>query len=176
MNNPEHHAVLFTAGSRVRTFLRDVLSSSRPEVDARVPTGFSSVTKELSHVTGQFMRLVSHNRSVFGGYYAAIIKELQQEHVELATANLAASTVERAIAQGQVIAASGAQEQQAAGNEPTAASAEPMEVSQQSASSGKGSDTWDSAGAVSAVEERQPGSEGAAVPGNKPAETSKPDP
>ena len=66
------------AGSRIRTFLRDVLSSSRPN-ESQVPTGCSAVTQELSHVTGQFLRLASHNRSVFGNYYAAIIKETLQK-------------------------------------------------------------------------------------------------
>ena len=34
------------------------------------------MTKELSHVTGKFLRIVSHNRSVFGQIYANILKDL----------------------------------------------------------------------------------------------------
>lgn len=40
----------------------------------RVPPGLSSTSAELARVGGQLLRLVSHNRAVFGDYYTEILE------------------------------------------------------------------------------------------------------
>lgn len=54
------------------------MSGKKPS-ELQIPTGFTAVTEELKHVVGQFVRLVSHNRQVFGNYYADIIGKLLQK-------------------------------------------------------------------------------------------------
>lgn len=49
----------------------------------KVPTGFSAVEKELSQMLGQFLRLISHNRSVFGPHYSDIISQLLEWQQDL---------------------------------------------------------------------------------------------
>lgn len=65
--------------SRITGFLKDLLSSNTPS-ECRIPAGFSAVSDELSHVSGRFLRLASHNRSVYGQVYASIIKDVIQKH------------------------------------------------------------------------------------------------
>ena len=40
----------------------------------KVPPGLSSTSTELARVSGQLLRLVSHNRAVFGAYYTEILE------------------------------------------------------------------------------------------------------
>jgi hypothetical protein len=57
---------------RVYNFMKELMVSGCRS-PMKLPPGLSAVETELSQVTGQFLRLVSHNRSVFGLYYADII-------------------------------------------------------------------------------------------------------
>jgi hypothetical protein len=59
-------------GTRVREFILQSITSPRA-APLLVPPGLSSLQTELIAITGQFLRLVSHNRAVFGEYYADII-------------------------------------------------------------------------------------------------------
>lgn len=63
-------------------FIQQVLCSKHKS-PLKVPVGMSVMDKELSQICGQFLRLISHNRSVFGHYYAdiigALLKRLQDE-------------------------------------------------------------------------------------------------
>lgn len=60
------------AAARANEFIGSLLSSTtaRP---VQVPPGLSSLQEELGHICGTLLRLVSHNRAVFGEYYADII-------------------------------------------------------------------------------------------------------
>ena len=40
----------------------------------KVPPGLSSTSAELARVGGQLLRLVSHNRAVFGAHYTEILE------------------------------------------------------------------------------------------------------
>jgi len=51
-------------------------TSGRAVTSLQVPKGCSAVSQELTQVLGNFLRLTSHNRSVFGGNYAQIIDRL----------------------------------------------------------------------------------------------------
>jgi len=50
--------------------------SGKPVNSLQIPKGCSAVQQELSQVLGNFLRLTSHNRSVFGSNYAGIIEGL----------------------------------------------------------------------------------------------------
>lgn len=75
------HFILFSA-KRVLDFIQQALFSKLTE-PLKVPAGMSVMEKELSQICGQFLRLISHNRSVFGQYYAniigALLKRLQDD-------------------------------------------------------------------------------------------------
>lgn len=69
--------------SRVRVVLRrrvlefiEGVCQSQSASPVQIPSGLSVLQEELLSITGQFMRLVNHNRSVFGEYYVEIIREL----------------------------------------------------------------------------------------------------
>ncbi|KDR14701.1 T-complex protein 11-like protein 1 [Zootermopsis nevadensis] len=68
----DDHKIRELVRVRVREFIQQTISLSRA-VPLRVPPGLSSLQTELAAVSGQFLRLVSHNRAVFGEYYADII-------------------------------------------------------------------------------------------------------
>jgi hypothetical protein len=59
-------------GVRVREFIQQSTTSPMA-APLRIPPGLSSLQTELTAITGQFLRLVSHNRAVFGEYYTDII-------------------------------------------------------------------------------------------------------
>jgi hypothetical protein len=61
-------------GTRVREFILQSITSPTA-APLRVPPGLSSFQAELTAITGQFLRLVSHNRAVFGEYYTDIIAQ-----------------------------------------------------------------------------------------------------
>lgn len=60
---------------RVLSFIQQALFSKLTE-PLKVPVGMSVMEKELSQICGQFLRLISHNRAVFGHHYADIISAL----------------------------------------------------------------------------------------------------
>ena len=57
---------------RAMEFIGTLLSSTtaRP---VQMPPGLSTMQEELAHICGTLLRLVTHNRNVFGEYYADII-------------------------------------------------------------------------------------------------------
>lgn len=65
---------------RLLDFLRQIISSQHKE-PLKVPPGFSAVERELSQLSGRFLRLISYNRSVFGSFYTDIINTLLQKHM-----------------------------------------------------------------------------------------------
>ncbi|KAL7644995.1 UNVERIFIED_CONTAM: hypothetical protein RMT77_004819 [Armadillidium vulgare] len=62
---------------RANEFIGNLLSSSTAH-PVQVPPGLSALQEELAHICGTLLRLVSHNRAVFGEYYAEII----QNHIK----------------------------------------------------------------------------------------------
>jgi hypothetical protein len=64
-------------------FIKQSLLSNKRVEPLQVPTGFTAVEKELSEMLGQFLRLISHNRLVFGPHYANIISELMERQQDL---------------------------------------------------------------------------------------------
>lgn len=68
----EDHKIRQLVRTRVREFILQSITSPRA-APLLVPPGLSSLQTELIAITGQFLRLVSHNRAVFGEYYADII-------------------------------------------------------------------------------------------------------
>lgn len=74
--------ILSVMSKRVLDFIQQALFSKHTE-PLKVPVGMSVMEKELSQICGQFLRLISHNRSVFGPYYAdiigALLKRLQED-------------------------------------------------------------------------------------------------
>ena len=69
---------------RILGFVYQLISTAQPQ-KIQFPPGVSTVAEELNAVCGQFLRLTSHNRSVFGAHYANIIRALLQrtEDVEV---------------------------------------------------------------------------------------------
>ena len=63
------------SAKRVITFIQQALFHRHME-PIKVPAGMSVMEQELSQICGQFLRLISHNRSVFGNFYADIIGAL----------------------------------------------------------------------------------------------------
>ena len=61
-------------GTRVREFILQSITSPTA-APVRIPPGLSSLQAELTAITGQFLRLVSHNRAVFSEYYTDIIAQ-----------------------------------------------------------------------------------------------------
>ena len=60
---------------RVNDFV--LLSITSPmKSPVKIPAGLSAMEKELSEICGRFLRLIAHNRAVFGLYYAEIIGSL----------------------------------------------------------------------------------------------------
>ncbi|XP_076467122.1 T-complex protein 11-like protein 1 [Babylonia areolata] len=77
-----HNTITTLMHQRLVSVTRQCIS--RCSMDSlKVPAGFSAVEKELSQVLGQFLRLISHNRSVFGPHYSHIISQLMERQQDL---------------------------------------------------------------------------------------------
>lgn len=62
---------------RVLEFVEGVsLSNSASPI--QIPTGLSILQQELASLTGSFMRLIAHNKAVFGEYYSEIISKISR--------------------------------------------------------------------------------------------------
>nr|XP_045621956.1 T-complex protein 11-like protein 1 isoform X4 [Procambarus clarkii] len=59
-----------------------ILMSSTTARPVQIPPGLSILQEELAHICGTLLRLVTHNRSVFGEYYADIIANHMKVHRE----------------------------------------------------------------------------------------------
>lgn len=68
------HTAAF-AGDRVKSFVMSVIGTTSAS-PIKIPPGLNIVQKELARLTGSFLRLVSHNRSVFKEYYEKILNDL----------------------------------------------------------------------------------------------------
>jgi len=68
------YKLLFT---RYIEFLQNVLTK-RTQGPIKLPQGMSSMEKDLLEITGQFLRLVTFNKNVFGSNYGEIIHNLMQ--------------------------------------------------------------------------------------------------
>ncbi|XP_052277357.1 T-complex protein 11-like protein 1 isoform X2 [Dreissena polymorpha] len=74
--------VITLMSKRVISFIQTALFSKHTE-PLKLPVGMSVMEKELSQLCGQFLRLISHNRAVFGQYYSDIIDELTARNKDL---------------------------------------------------------------------------------------------
>ena len=68
---------LYFSVTRLMGFIREGMSGKKM-TSLRVPKGCSAIQQDLAQVFGNFLRLTSHNRSVFGEYYASIIERLMK--------------------------------------------------------------------------------------------------
>ena len=62
-----------------------IIMNSTTARPVQMPPGLSTLQEELAHICGTLIRLVTHNRSVFGEYYADIITnhiKAAKEHTE----------------------------------------------------------------------------------------------
>nr|XP_018904255.1 PREDICTED: T-complex protein 11-like protein 1 isoform X1 [Bemisia tabaci] len=71
--NPEHK-IRELVFKRVSDFLKLIISSSTA-TPTQVPPGLTSFQAELAQLAGRFLRLVSHNRKVFGEFYTDILNK-----------------------------------------------------------------------------------------------------
>ncbi|XP_071112686.1 T-complex protein 11-like protein 1 [Haliotis cracherodii] len=78
----EDHAVTTVMHKRICSFIKGSITSRHTE-PLKVPAGYSVFQTELSQMLGRFLRLVSHNRSVFGVHYANIIGSLIRKQQDL---------------------------------------------------------------------------------------------
>lgn len=56
-------------------FLQKILTK-QSQGPVKLPQGMSLVEKDLLEITGQFLRLVTFNKNVFGNYYGEIIQSM----------------------------------------------------------------------------------------------------
>lgn len=77
--NVKDNPVYFIMCKRVLSFIQQAIFAKHVE-PLKVPAGMSIMEKELSQICGQFLRLISHNRSVFGTHYADIIGKLLERN------------------------------------------------------------------------------------------------
>ncbi|KAL0272814.1 UNVERIFIED_CONTAM: hypothetical protein PYX00_005646 [Menopon gallinae] len=68
------HKILVLLRQRMNQFLLDTISSQTAE-PVKIPTGFSTLQKEVTKLAGVFLRLTSYNRSVYDEYYKSIVEE-----------------------------------------------------------------------------------------------------
>lgn len=73
--------IISLMSKRMTSFIQQALFSRLTE-PLKVPVGMSVMEQELSEICGQFLRLISHNRSVFGNFYADIIGTLLKRQQE----------------------------------------------------------------------------------------------
>ncbi|XP_057657005.1 T-complex protein 11-like protein 1 [Diorhabda carinulata] len=70
----EDHKVKELVRRRVKDFLLETIESSTA-APQKVPSGLTAVQKELTEIAGQFLRIISHNSTVFCNYYYDIVAE-----------------------------------------------------------------------------------------------------
>ncbi|KAJ8976027.1 hypothetical protein NQ317_003568 [Molorchus minor] len=66
------HKVQGIVKQRVKDFFLDIIESSTA-APQKVPSGLTALQKELTEIAGQFLRIVSHNSTVFCIYYYEIM-------------------------------------------------------------------------------------------------------
>ncbi|XP_066999721.1 T-complex protein 11-like protein 1 isoform X2 [Anabrus simplex] len=70
----DDHKIKQLVRVRICEFLKQTITSPTA-APVQIPPGLSSLQEELTYITGQFLRLVSHNRAVFSQYYVDIVAE-----------------------------------------------------------------------------------------------------
>ena len=75
--------LFFTTVGRYIEFIQGILTK-RTQAPVKLPQGMSIMEKELIEMTGQFIRLVSFNKNVFGAYYGEIIENMRAEDAQKA--------------------------------------------------------------------------------------------
>ncbi|MPC60900.1 T-complex protein 11-like protein 1 [Portunus trituberculatus] len=73
IKNPEHR-IRSLISKRSVEFIATLLGSTTTS-PVQIPPGLSTLQEELAHICGTFLRLVAHNRSVFGEYYVDILTD-----------------------------------------------------------------------------------------------------
>lgn len=68
----EDHKVKTIVKQRVKDFFLDIIESATA-APQKVPTGLTAFQRELTAIAGQFLRIVSHNSTVFCIYYNDIV-------------------------------------------------------------------------------------------------------
>ncbi|XP_050307825.1 T-complex protein 11-like protein 1 isoform X2 [Anthonomus grandis grandis] len=68
----EEHKVRGIVKQRIKDFYLDIIESSTA-APQKVPTGLTAFQRELTEIAGQFLRIVSHNNTVFCIYYFDIV-------------------------------------------------------------------------------------------------------
>lgn len=66
------HKIRLIVEKRIKEFLQETISSVTA-APVRVPAGLSSLQVPLTSLAGQYLRLVTHNRDVFGEFYTDIL-------------------------------------------------------------------------------------------------------
>lgn len=66
------HRIRALISKRAMEFISTIMNSTTAQ-PVQMPPGLSTLQEELAHICGTLIRLVTHNRSVFGEYYADII-------------------------------------------------------------------------------------------------------
>jgi len=69
----EEHPIVKIVFKRLSGFVKTVMTM---ESKAQIPAGLSGLQKEIVDMVASFMRIVTHNRAVFGDYYQDIIHAL----------------------------------------------------------------------------------------------------
>ncbi|XP_075235299.1 T-complex protein 11-like protein 1 [Lycorma delicatula] len=73
--NPDHR-IRYLIYQRLTEFLLTVITTdSSKKSSIQVPPGLSSLKQEIALISGRLLRLVQHNRDVFGEFYCDIFKE-----------------------------------------------------------------------------------------------------
>ncbi|XP_060532259.1 T-complex protein 11-like protein 1 isoform X2 [Cylas formicarius] len=70
----QDHQVKAIIKQRVKDFFLDIIESATA-APQKVPSGLTAFQKELTGIAGQFLRIVSHNSTVFCIYYYDIVSE-----------------------------------------------------------------------------------------------------
>lgn len=65
---------------RILEFVESVFTSNTAS-PVQMPKGLTILQKNLSSLAGQFMRIASHNRAVYGNYYVDIITKFIENKV-----------------------------------------------------------------------------------------------
>lgn len=60
-------------GQRIKDFFLQIIESSTAAPE-KVPSGLTALQQELAGIAGQFLKIVSHNSTVFCIYYFDLIE------------------------------------------------------------------------------------------------------
>lgn len=74
------HRIRHLIYQRLTEFLLTVITTdSSKKSSIQVPPGLSSLKQEIAAISGRLLRLVQHNRDVFGEFYCDIFKEAEEK-------------------------------------------------------------------------------------------------